>query len=122
MPVIAISRQIASYGDEIARELAQQFGYTFFDRKMLEADLLARGISEKNLHKYDEKKPGFLDSLARERDEYFDFLREAVFERAKDGNCVFIGRGVHAILKDVPSCYAVRLVAPEEIRVKRLRT
>lgn len=120
MPVIAISRQIASYGDEIARELAQQFGYTFFDRKMLEADLLARGISEKNLHKYDEKKPGFLDSLARERDEYFDFLREAVFERAKDGNCVFIGRGVHAILKDVPSCYAVRLVAPEEVRVKRL--
>lgn len=120
MPVIAISRQIASYGDEIATELSKQFGYTFFNRKMLEADLLSHGISERNLHKYDERKPGFLDSLARDRDEYFDFLREAVYERAKDGNCIFIGRGVHAILKDVPSCYAVRLVAPEDVRTRRL--
>ena len=120
MPVIAISRQIASFGDEIATELASQFGYTFFTRKMLEADLLSHGISEKNLHKYDERKPGFIDSLARDRDEYFDFLRQAVFERAKDGNCVFIGRGAHAILKDVPSCYAVRLVAPEDVRTRRL--
>ena len=120
MPIIAISRQIASFGDEIARELAEQFGYTFFDRKMLEADLLSHGISEKNLSKYDERKPGFIDSLARERDEYFDFLREAVYERAKDGNCIFIGRGVHAILKDVPSCYSVRLIAPEDVRTRRL--
>ncbi len=120
MPVIAISRQIASYGDEIAAELAKQFGYTFFDRKTLEADLLSRGITEKNLNKYDERKPGFLDSLARERDEYFDFLRETVYERARDGNCVFIGRGVHAILKDVPSCYSVRLIAPENVRTRRL--
>ena len=27
---------------------------------------------------------------------------------------------MHAILKDVPSCYAVRLVAPEEVRTRRL--
>ncbi len=120
MPIITISRQIASYGDEIAQELSKQFGYTFFDRKMLEADLLAHGITEENLHKYDERKPGFIASLARERDEYFDYLREAVYERAKDGNCVFIGRGGFAILKDIPSCYSVRLVAPEEVRVKRL--
>lgn len=120
MPVIAISRQIASYGDEIAKELSKQFGYTFFDRKMLEADLLSRGITEKNLHKYDERKPGFIDSLARERDEYFDLLREAIYERAKAGNCIFIGRGAHAILKDVPSCYSVRLVAHEDVRIKRL--
>lgn len=120
MAIITISRQIASFGDEIASELSKVFGYTFVNRKMLEEDLLKHGITEEKLHKYDEKKPGFWASLARDRDEYFDYLREAVYERAKDGNCVFIGRGGFAILKDVPGCYAVRLIASDSVRVSRL--
>jgi len=120
MAIITISRQIASYGDEVASELARQLGYAFINRKMLEADLLKHGIAEDKLLKYDERKPGFWASLARDRDEYFDYLREAVYERAKGGNCVFIGRGGFAILKDIPGCYAVRLVASDEVRTARL--
>lgn len=120
MAIITISRQIASYGDEVATELSKMLGYAFINRKMLEEDLLKHGISEEKLHKYDERKPGFWASLARDRDEYFDYLREAVYERAKNGNCVFIGRGGFAILKDVPGCYAVRLIAPVEVRTARL--
>lgn len=120
MAIITVSRQIASYGDEVASELASQLGYTFINRKMLEADLLKHGIAEEKLCKYDEKKPGFWASLARDRDEYFDYLREAVYERAKGGNCVFIGRGGFAILKDVPGCYSVRLVASRSVRIARL--
>lgn len=120
MAIITISRQIASYGDEIASALAKKLGYTFINREMLEADLVKHGLTEDHLHKYDEKKPGFWASLARDRDEYFDYLREAVYERAKNGNCVFIGRGGFAILRDVPGCYAVRLIASERVRVSRL--
>jgi cytidylate kinase len=87
---------------------------------MLEEDLLKHGIPEDKLHVYDERKPGFWASLARDRDEYFDYLREAIYERARNGNCVFIGRGGFAILKDVPGCYAVRLVAPDKTRTERL--
>jgi len=120
MAIITISRQIASYGDEIASELATSLGYSFINRKMLEEDLVKHGITADKLRKYDERKPGFWASLARDRDEYFDYLREAVYERAKYGNCIFIGRGGFAILKDVPGCYAVRLIAPESVRVDRL--
>lgn len=120
MSIITISRQIASYGDEIATELARKLGYSFINRKMLEGDLVKHGITEDKLRKYDERKPGFWASLARDRDEYFDYLREAVYERAKGGNCVFIGRGGFAILKDVPGCYDVRLIAPDAVRTARL--
>ena len=120
MAIITISRQIASFGDEVATELSRQLGYAFVNRKMLEADLVKHGITEDKLLKYDERKPGFWASLARDRDEYFDYLREAVYERAKDGNCVFIGRGGFAILKDVPGCYAVRLIASDAVRTARL--
>lgn len=120
MAIITISRQIASYGDEVATELARTLGYSFVNRKMLEDDLVKHGITEDKLLKYDERKPGFWASLARDRDEYFDYLREAVYERAKNGNCVFIGRGGFAILKDVPGCYAVRLIASDSVRISRL--
>ncbi|ULQ59359.1 cytidylate kinase family protein [Brucepastera parasyntrophica] len=120
MAIITISRQIAALGDETASELARQMGYTFINRKMIEADLLKFGITEEKLRKYDERKPGFWASLARDRDEYFDYLRETIYERVKDGNCVCIGRGSYAILSDIPGCYSVRLVAPDPVRLSRL--
>ena len=120
MAIITISRQIASFGDEVAAELSRQLGYSFVNRKMLEDDLLKHGITAESLKKYDERKPGFWASLARDRDEYFDYLREAVYERANAGNCVFIGRGGFAILKDVPGCYSVRLIASDQVRIARL--
>jgi Cytidylate kinase len=120
MAIITISRQIASFGDEVATELSKKLGYSFINRKLLEDDLLKHGLTEDKLLKYDERKPGFWASLARDRDEYFDYLREAVYERARNGNCVFIGRGGFAILKDVPGCYSVRLIASDAIRTSRL--
>ncbi|TYT78142.1 cytidylate kinase family protein [Treponema phagedenis] len=120
MAIITISRQIASYGDETAAELAKLLGYEFVDRKSLEADLIKLGVPESSLQKYDEKKPTFWASLLRDRDEYFDYLREAVYEHAQKGNTIFIGRGGFALLRGIPGCYSVRLVAPEHTRVERL--
>lgn len=120
MAIITISRQIASFGDEVASELSRQLGYTFINRKTLEDDLIKHGISSEKLSKYDERKPGFWASLARDRDEYFDYLRESVYDRAENGNCVIIGRGGFAILKDISGCYALRLIGSDSIRVARL--
>ena len=120
MAVITISRKIASYGDETAGELSKLLNYTFVDRKMLERDLLEKGISENHLKKYDERRPGFWASLSKDRDEYFDRLREIVYGYASKGNSVFIGRGGFALLKDVPGIYSIRLTAPDSIRVTRL--
>ncbi|MEL3912939.1 cytidylate kinase family protein [Treponema pedis] len=120
MAIITISRKIASFGDETAKELANILNYDFIDRKSLEQDLLNRGISEAQLKKYDERKPGFWASLSRDRDAYFDYLREAVYEHASRGNCIFIGRGGFAILRNVPGLYSVRLVAADNIRIARI--
>ena len=122
MAIITISRKIASYGDETALALAKLLGYEFIDKKTLEHDLLQCGISEASLKHYDEKKPGFWASLSRNRDEYFDYLREIVYEYALKGNAVFIGRGGFALLRGIPGCYAVRLVASDDIRCTRLMT
>ncbi len=120
MAIITISRKIASLGDETAIELAKMLEYDFIDRKSLEKKLLEKGISEHQLKNYDERKPSFWASLSRERDSYFDYLRESVYEYAAKGNCIFIGRGGFALLKGIPGLYSVRLVAPDDVRIARL--
>lgn len=120
MAIIAISRQVAALGDEIATATAQKLGYKFFDRKAIEEKIVSLGFSADKLKKYDEKKPGFFASLAKERDEYLDYLQTAILEAAEEGNCVLIGRGAFIILEGVPNLISVRCIAPESIRMQRL--
>lgn len=120
MAVIAISRQVAALGDEIAQSLASYTGYKFVDRKAIEKRIIELGFSEEKLKRYDEKKPGFFASLAKDRDEYLDYLQTAIFEAANDGNCILIGRGSFIILEDVPNLFSVRFVAKNPVRIQRL--
>lgn len=120
MAIIAISRQVAALGDEVAQELSRQTGYKFIDRKYIERRIIELGFPEDKMKKYDERKPGFFASLTKNRDEYLDYLQTAILESASEGNCILIGRGAFIILESVPSLISVRFVAKNEVRIKRL--
>ena len=74
MAIITISRQVAALGDEVAEVLAKKLGYKFIDKKYIEKRIVELGFPEEKLKKYDERKPGFFTSLAKDRDEYLDYL------------------------------------------------
>jgi cytidylate kinase len=120
MAVITISRQVAALGDEIATAAAEKLGYRFIGRKELEQRIIDLGFPPDKLKKYDERKPGFFASLAKERDEYLDYLQTAVLEAAEQDNCILIGRGTFVILNDLPHRISVRLVADDNVRLSRL--
>ena len=121
MAVITISRQVAALGDEIAGALAKEIGYTFIGRKDIEARIVELGFPAEKLKKYDERKPGFFASLAKDRDEYLDYLQLAVLEAAAKNNCILIGRGAFVILENLPNHFAVRFVANDTVRTERLK-
>lgn len=120
MAVVTISRQVAAMGDEVAEAAAQQLGYTFIDRKTIEKRIVELGFSAEKLKKYDEKKPGFFASLAKNRDEYLDYLQTAVLEAAAADNCVLIGRGAFVILENVKSLFSIRCISDDAVRISRL--
>ena len=120
MAIIAISRQVAALGDEVARELAKQTGYKFIDRKYIEQRIINLGFPEDKMKKYDERKPGFFVFFSKNRDEYLDYLQTAVLEAASEGNCILIGRGAFIILESLPNLISVRFVAKNDVRIKRL--
>ncbi|MBO5137889.1 MAG: cytidylate kinase-like family protein [Spirochaetaceae bacterium] len=120
MAVIAISRQVAALGDEIAAAVAKKTGYVFINRQTIEKRIVDLGFPAEKLKKYDERKPGFFASLAKDRDEYLDYLQTAVLEAAANQDCILIGRGAFIILEDLPNLVSLRFVAKDQIRRERL--
>lgn len=47
-------------------------------------------------------------------------LRATVYDFARSGNAVIVGRGGQALLKQIPGTLHVRITAPLEIRIRRL--
>lgn len=120
MAVIAISRQVAALGDEVASAVAEKIGYKFINRQEIERRIVELGFPAEKLKKYDEKKPGFFASLVKDRDEYLHYLQTAVLEAANEGNCILIGRGAFVILESLPNLISMRFVADDDVRIRRL--
>lgn len=120
MAIITFSRQAAALGDELSQLVAKKMNYTFVGREDLEKKIVALGFPKEKLHKYDEKSPGFFASLAKDRDEYLDYLQTAVLEVADENNCVIVGRGSSVILNSVQNHFCFRVLASKNDRIQRL--
>lgn len=120
MAILTVSRQVASLGDEICAALANKIGYRFICRRDIEKRIVELGFPAEKIAKYDERKPGFFASLAKDRDEYLDCLQTAILEAASDNNCILIGRGASIILKSLPNHISCRFISEDSIRIKRL--
>jgi cytidylate kinase len=121
MAIVTISRELAALGDETAHELAGLLKYRFVDKHGLEEQMKKLGVNERKIEKYDERKPHFFASLSQDRDDYLHYLKTAIYSEAGQGNCVFIGRGCSAILKELPAVFSVFLAASPEIRTERVK-
>jgi cytidylate kinase len=122
MAIIAVSRELAALGDETARELAKLLGYRFVDKHALEKRIKSYGIEGREFHRYDERKPSFFASLSQSRDDYLHYLKTAIFAEAGEDSCVFIGRGVGMVFKDMPGLISLFLASPPGIRIERVKS
>lgn len=121
MAIIAIARELAALGEELAGDLVKLTGYRLVDREFVEKRLGDYGLGPEKRQKYDEKKPGLWASLSQERDDYLHYLKTILYEEAAKGDCVVMGRGGGVILKGLPNLVSVRVVSPLGLRVERIR-
>ena len=144
MTVITLSRQLESGGDEVARLLCERLGYQRFD-KLAMAQLgqemglatgaiqgavdfkpAAKGLLERWFGNYEDPMTGDPNSLTfgHRNDSLQDLtianLMDIINAGYKKGNVVIVGRGGMAALQDKPDVLHVRIMAPMELRVKRL--
>jgi len=120
MAVITISRQVGSSGSEIAKKLKEDLGLNYLDKEVLEKELVRHyGLSEKKVACYDEKKPSFWD-FSSDKDLYLHSMKTAMYNFAKKGNSILIGRGGQVLFRDIPGTLNIRVFAPLSLRIERI--
>ncbi len=121
MSIITIAREHGAWTRAASARLAERLNAVLLTKDELEKRLTDAGMKAKLFQRYDERKPGFFSSFSPDQDVYLLYLKTAMLQAAKEGNVVVLGRGAHLMLEDIPSCLRVRLVAPEDIRIKNIQ-
>lgn len=150
MTVITISRQYASGGDEIAQRVGELLHYQHFDKTMITLAALEAGLSEHEVFDYSEqdyKVRTFLDRLlgrtavvAQGRfwqenamgirsvqeiplneEMAVMLVQKAIKSAYQAGNMIIVGRGGQMVLRDMPAVLHVRVVAPMEDCIQRVK-
>jgi len=149
VPVITISRQVGSFGDEIAERLSLELGYRYFDKFLMTEIAIASGLTEDEVIDFNEdnyKIKGFFDQLfkrrvylgkvtVREKDdtgkellttkifdeeESFAFVQAVIKKLVDWKDVVIVGRGGQVLLRNAPNTLHVRVIAPLDIRIKNI--
>jgi len=151
MAVITISRQFGSGGDEIADRVCQSLGYRHFDKRLIARAAEEAGFSDQQDLDFSEENyqvKNFMDRLfARSRpvahvrvwkestggervvealelseEHALALVQKAVEVAYQNGNVVIIGRGGQILLKNHPGVLHVRIEAPMEDRIQRVKS
>lgn len=150
MTVITISRQYGSGGDEVALRVCEMLGYRLFDKHHISRAAVEAGLSEQEAIDYSEdnyKVKNFLDRLLRRpvavahvrvwkedargvpipetqplsEAAALNLVQKAVQAAYNAGGFVILGRGGQIILEDKPDVLHVRIEAPLEERIQRVK-
>jgi cytidylate kinase len=120
MKLITFTEKMGTNGSEVAREVAKKLGYKIYDTEAINKMAREMGFLE-SVTKVDEKVPSIFERLFSHRpDIYFDRLYSVIYELAKQGDVVFLGRGSHVLLKAFNCALHVRVTASLEKRIQNL--
>jgi cytidylate kinase len=151
MPVITISREIGSGGDEIARRVCDLLRYLYFDKQMIIEAAAEVGMSKDHVVDYSEDRYEVLNFLSRlfrvgprpitrvpvpQQDasgnvtlteatlneaHYVELVKSSILAAYEAGDMVIVGRGGQAVLQDKLDVLHVRVIAPIGTRIARLQ-
>ncbi len=117
---ITVSRKVGTNGEEIARRVADQLRYNFYDTEAIENAAREMGFL-KDVKDVDEKVPSLFERLFSQRPEiHLDRLNSVIYELASRGNAVFLGRGSHVLLRAFKCALHIRVNASLEKRIQNL--
>ncbi len=120
MYYVTFSRKMGTGGTEIARRVAKELGYSFYDTEDIEKKAAEMGFLD-DVKAIDEKAPPPLKRFFSYRPEIsLERLYVVIYELARAGNAVILGRGGNMLFRSLPYALHVRIIASKEKRVAEL--
>lgn len=120
MAIVTISHEIGAGGPEIGQQLAGRLGYRYVDQDLVSNAAQKYGLLEEKLSHLDESKPSLFERFDAETRRYITVIQTALYDFAERDNVVLMGRGGQWLLRGIPHVLRARVMAPFDVRVKRL--
>lgn len=117
MPVITISRELGSRGDDIAVAVAERLGLRLVGRELINRAAREAGAPEVALAEIDELGLLGIKPSAEALRLYRETVGRIIRELADAGDLLLVGRGGQIVLADRPAVLHVRVIAPLEARI-----
>ena len=106
--VVTITREFGSGGRTIAKKLAEELGYDYYDYELVQKIAQESGFAEGFIEEFGEEVStgGFFSFFGNNwgalniNDQLYFAERKVILELAEKGNCIIVGRCAYYILKD----------------------
>jgi cytidylate kinase len=121
MTVIAMTREMATRGSEVAKGVAERLGLSVVHHEIVEHDIAERtGMTERTVHRILEGEASLLERWKLDRQRMSQCTAQEILELAARGNVLIRGWGATHILRSIPQVLCVRICAPMHFREKIL--
>ena len=120
MTVLTISRQMGSLGDEVAETISRRLGWELITRGKLISMIFDPVTKPQEQHMLTESARFFLTAF-QNSETYLDYLKRSLRELTAGRSAVLVGFGSQLIYAGDPDAVHVRIIAPEEVRIDRIR-
>jgi cytidylate kinase len=121
MAVIAMTREMATRGKDVAAGLAQRLGLTVVHHEVVEHDIAERcGMRESEVHRFLEGEASLLERWKIDRKRLSRYTAQEILELAVNGNVLIRGWGAPYLLRWVAHVVCVRICAPMAMRERVL--
>src|SRR5436190_17500109 len=125
MAVIAMTREMATLGKDVAAGLAERLGLSVVHHEVVERGIAGRaGMGESEVHRFLGGEASLLQRWKIDRKRLSRYTAQEILELAVKGNVLIRGWGATYLLRSVPHVICVRICAPmpfrERVLMKRL--
>jgi cytidylate kinase len=120
MAVIAMTREMATLGQDVAAGLAERLDLTIVHHELVEHHIAERaGLQDSEVHRFLEGQASLIERW-RKRRHFSRYTAQEILELAMQGNVLIRGWGASYLLRLVPHVICVRVCAPMPFRERVL--
>lgn len=120
MSIVTVSHEMGAGGSEIGHAVAERLGYRFVDQELISEAARRYGVLEEKLTQLDETRPSLFERFDTENRLFTTVIQTSLYDFAEEDSAILMGRGGQVLLGGVAHALRVRVMAPFELRVKRV--
>lgn len=118
MPIITISQDTCSRGEDISKKVAAKLGYECIGPELIQHACESLAFPYAKIHRALHDSPTFLEHIGSKKEQTLALFRAIFYEYMSRDNIVYHGLAGHIFLAEIPNIIKVRILTDLDERVR----